>query len=60
MKSKSVLRRLELLEKKVMSPKQGGEITVFVYADGTTNPASPAEYEGYDKVTFIIEDELED
>lgn len=55
MKSKSVLRRLEQLEKKVLPPKQGGSIVVFVYAGET---ADVSKYEGYDEVHFIIEDEL--
>lgn len=58
MKSKSIIRRLEQLEKAVLPPKRGGEITVFVYADGTTNPANPTDYEGYDQITYIIEDRL--
>lgn len=57
MKSKSILRRLEQLEKKVLPPKQGGDIVVIVQPDEVIDRSL---YEGYDMVTFIIEDQLPD
>lgn len=57
MKSKSMLRRIEQLEKKIIPPKRGGKIMVIVRAGETVDHK---QYEGYDEVMFILEDELED
>lgn len=57
MKAKSVLRRLEQLEKRI-APKRGG--TIVVLLDDEPTQEDREQYSGYDNVVFIIEGEIPD